>query len=198
MFKITWEEPMRFAKLFLYLSIAMGLSGCASVRVSQDYDVASDFSRYQNFEWAFEVQPQTGDVRVDNPLLDARIRKAVEQALVNKGFRRADKEPPDFTVAYQMVVQSKIESSPVSIGVGTGFGIGSGSYGGIGVGSPNVDSYDEGLLIIDFTDAKNGDLFWRGTGSKRLTRQSDPLKTTEEVYTVVDKILAQYPPSAKN
>lgn len=188
---------MRFAKLIFFLSIVMGLSGCASVQVSQDYDVASDFSRYQTFDWAFGVQPKTGDIRVDNPLLDARIRKAVEQALAGKGLRQADKSPPDFTVTYQMVVQSRIESSPVSIGVGTGFGIGSGSYGGVGVGSSSVDSYDEGILIIDFTDAKNGDLFWRGTGSKRLKQQSDPLKTTEEVNAVVDKTLAQYPPSVK-
>ena len=189
---------MHFLGLIVYLWIATVLSGCASVRVSQDYDVASDFSQFQTFGWASEAQPKTGDIRTDNPLLDARIRKAVEQALVGKGLRQVDKEIPDFTAAYRLVVQSKIESSPVSIGVGTGFGIGSGSYGGIGVGTSNVESYDEGLLIIDFTDTKNGDLIWRGTGSKRLPRQSDPQRTTEEVNSLVDKILAQYPPSPKN
>ena len=188
---------MHYVRLIFYLWIATVMSGCAGVRVSQDYDVASDFSQYQTFGWASEAQPETGDIRIDNPLLDARIRKAVEQALIGKGIRQVDKETPDFTAAYRLVVQSRIESSPVSIGVGTGFGIGSGSYGGIGVGSSNVESYDEGLLIIDFTDTRNGDLIWRGTGAKRLARHSDPQKTTQEVYTLVDKILAQYPPAAK-
>jgi hypothetical protein len=188
---------MYYVRLIVYLWIATALSGCASVRVSQDYDVASDFSQFQTFGWSSDAQPKTGDIRTDNPLLDARIRKAVEQALVGKGLRQVDKGTPDFTAAYRLAVQPKIDSSPVSIGVGTGFGIGSGSYGGIGVGTSNVESYDEGLLIIDFTDTKNGDLIWRGTGSKRLTRHSDPQKTTEEVYSLVDKILEQYPPTTK-
>lgn len=188
---------MHYVRLMVCLWLATALSGCASVRVNQDYDVASDFSQFQTFGWASEAQPKTGDIRTDNPLLDARIRKAVEQALAGKGLRQVNNETPDFTAAYRLAVQSKIESSPVSIGVGTGFGIGSGSYGGIGVGTSNVESYDEGLLIIDFTDTNNGDLIWRGTGSMRLARHSDPQKTTEDVNRLVDKILAQYPPKAK-
>ena len=186
---------MRFVKLFFYLSIALWLGGCTSIRVSQDYEVASDFSRYRTFEWAQAAQPNTGDIRVDNPLLDARIRKAVERVMLGRGFHQADAKASDFRVAYRLVIQSRIESSPVSVGVGTGFGIGSGSYGGVGVGSTRIDSYEEGMLIIDFTDTNTGDLFWRGTGSKRLSRQSDPLNTTEVVNSVVDKILAQFPPS---
>lgn len=185
------------AIIVLHLCIALVLNACTSVRVNQDYDVASDFTRFQTYRWANDVQPKTGDPRVDNPLLDNRIRKAVEQVLAGKGLRRSDKDASDFTVAYNLVIQSRIESSPVSIGVGTGFGIGSGSFGGVGVGTSNVDSYDEGLLIIDFTDDGNGELIWRGTGSKRLSGPSDPLKTTEIVNTIVEKILAQYPPTTK-
>jgi hypothetical protein len=185
------------AILALHLFIALALSGCTSVRVNQDYDVASDFTRFQTYRWTEETQPHMGDPWVDNPLLDNRIRQAIEQVLAGKGFRRSGKEATDFTVAYRLVIQSRIESSPVSIGVGTGFGIGSGSFGGIGVGTSSVDSYDEGTIIIDFTDSNSGDLIWRGTGSKRLSRQSDPQKTTEIVNAVVEKILAQYPPSPK-
>ena len=188
---------MQYVTLVCTLCIAALLSACSSVRVSQDYDAASDLSQFQTFKWASEVQPKSGDIRVDNPLLDVRIRKAVEQALAGKGLRRSDSQTADFTVAYKLLIQSKVGSSPVSVGVGTGFGIGSGSFGGIGVGTPTVDSYEEGLLIIDFTDAVNGDLFWRGTGSKRLPKSPDPQKTTEEVNELVNTILAQYPPSTK-
>jgi len=60
-----------------------------------------------------------------------------------------------------------------------------------------VDSYEEGLLVINIDDTKTGQLIWRGAGTRRLGWQSDPAKNTEEVNTFVDKVLAQFPPSSK-
>jgi hypothetical protein len=191
------EEPMRIVKLATYLFILVTLGGCAGVRVSQDYEPGTDFAVYKTFDWKLADQPQTGDIRIDNPLLDGRIRKAVELALVAKGLRKTDRASADFLVEYSLAVQAKIDSSPVSIGTGFGIG-GGGSFGGIGVGTPVVDSYEEGLLVINLYDAKTEQLIWRGSGTRRLGWQSDPAKSTEEVNTLVDKVLAQYPPSSKN
>ena len=188
---------MHIVKQAFYLLIVLTLGGCAGVRVSQDYEPGTDFATYKAFDWKSAVQQQTGDIRIDNPLLDGRIRNAVQLALVAKGYRKTDQVSANFLVAYSLTVQDKIDSSPVS--VGTGFGIGGGgSFGGIGVGTPVVDSYEEGLLVINLYDTKTGQLFWRGSGTRRLGWQSDPAKNTEEVNTLVDKILTQYPPSSKN
>jgi hypothetical protein len=167
--------------------------GCSGVQVGQDYEPGSDFSKLKTFGWKTDVQPKTGDVRVDNPLLDERIRRAVEYELSTKGFRKATKNSPDFLAAYDYSIRQRVESS--SVGIGTGFGIGSGgSFGGIGVSTPAGDAYDEGLLVIDFTDPKTGDLLWRGTGSKRVSRQSNPQQTTVDVNVAVEKVLSQFPP----
>jgi hypothetical protein len=187
---------MRIVKLAFYLSIVVTLGGCAGPRVNQDYEPGTDFSAYRSFAWQSAVQPPTGDIRVDNPLLDGRIRKAVERALAAKEFRKTDQGSADFLVAYSLAVQSKVDSSPVSIGTGFGIG-GGGSFGGIGVGTPVVDSYEEGLLVINLYDTKTEQLIWRGSGTRRLGWQSDPAKNTEEVNALVDKILAQYPPPSK-
>ncbi|MCK4534104.1 MAG: hypothetical protein KAT81_01160 [Syntrophobacterales bacterium] len=50
------------------------VSGCSDIKISQDYDPAKDFSGLKTYAWQFEIQAKTDDVRMDNPLLNARIR----------------------------------------------------------------------------------------------------------------------------
>jgi len=184
---------MRIVKPAFYLWIVVILGGCAGLRVNQDYEPGTDFSAYRTFGWKSAVQPPTGDIRLDNPLLDGRIRKAVERALTGNGYLEIDQAGADFLVEYRLTVQPKIYSPSVSIG--TGFGIGSGgSFGGIGVGIPVGGSYEEGVLVIDLYDAKTGLLFWRGSGPGELNWQSGPEKSAEEINALVDKVLAQFPP----
>jgi hypothetical protein len=187
---------MHIVKLAFSLLIVIALEGCANVRVSQDYEPGTNFAAYKTFDWKSAVQPQTGDIRIDNPLLDGRIRKAVESVLIAKSYRKADQVSANFLVDYNLAVRAIVDSSPVSIGTGFGIG-GGGSFGGIGVGTPVVDSYEEGLLVINLYDTKGGQLIWRGSGTRRMGWQLDPAKNTEEVNTLVDKILAQFPPSLK-
>ena len=184
---------MRIVKPAFYLLIVVILGGCAGLRVNQDYEPGTDFSAYRTFGWKSAVQPPTGDIRLDNPLLDGRIRKAVERALTGNGYREMDRGRADFLVEYSLTVQPKIFSPSVSIG--TGFGIGSGgSFGGIGVGTPLGSSYEERVLLIDFHDGKTGLLIWRGAGAGEMNWQSGPEKNAEEINALVDKVLAQFPP----
>ncbi len=117
--------------------------------------------------------------------------------LVNMGYRRVVQGPHDFKVGYSYAVRTTLDSSPVS--VGTGFGIGGGNtFGGVGIGIPVVgQNYDEGLLVIDFTDFQHGNLLWRGTGTHRISMRSTPEEITMAVNTLVEKVLAQIPISRK-
>jgi hypothetical protein len=184
---------MRIGRPAFYLLIVVILGGCAGLRVNQDYEPGTDFSAYRTFGWKSAVQPQAGDIRIDNPLLDGRMRKAVERALTGNGYREIDQASADFLVEYSLTIQPKIYSPSLSIG--TGFGIGSGgSFGGFSIGAPVGDSYEEGVLVIDFYDAKTGLLIWRGSGASDLNWQSGPAEKAEEINTLVDKVLAQFPP----
>ncbi len=188
---------MRTVKLMLLLTMILILGGCAGIKVNQDYDPGTDFSKFRAFTWKSETQPKTGDVRIDNPLLDTRIRKAIDMTLVNMGYRRVVQGPHDFKVGYSYAVRTTLDSSPVS--VGTGFGIGGGNtFGGVGIGIPVVgQNYDEGLLVIDFTDFQHGNLLWRGTGTHRISMRSTPEEITVAVNALVEKVLAQIPISGK-
>ena len=57
-----------------------------------------------------------------------------------------------------------------------------------------VQEYDEGMLVIDITDTKTKDLLWRGTATRRISRQATPEETTQTVNEMVGKTLAQFPP----
>jgi hypothetical protein len=188
-------EIMRIIKMMLFLIIITALAGCARVRVSQDYDPEIDFSRLNSFTWASETQPKVGDIRVDNPLLDSRIRKAIDEKLINMGYRKAAAGLPDFRVGYILNIETRYGSS--SVGIGTGFGIGGGStFGGVGVGTPiGGRSYEELALAIDFTDPQQGDLLWRGTGTRQAGTQATPEELSNEVLDLVENVLEQLPVS---
>lgn len=188
---------MRRCMVLIVFALFGFLWGCQSVQVSQDYDLSKDFSSLKTYGWQTKSQPKTGDIRVDNPLLDARIRAAINDSLSKKGYQRIPEERPDFHVAYKYQVGSKIESDNVGVGVGFGWG-GRSRFGGIGVDSGrHISEYDEGVLVIDLTGASNGDLLWRGTGTARVDRHSTPEEITKWVNEAVERILSQFPPLPK-
>ena len=183
--------------LFLFILLIVAAGGCSGIKVSQDYDLGKVLPVMKTYQWKTTTQAQTGDVRVDNPLLDARIRKAVDRAFSEKGFQKVTAGTPDFEVGYQFSISKKIQSDDLR----TGFGFGMGSYGrhgGVAISTGStVTQYDQGLLVIDLTDVKSGDLLWRGNGTHRLPEHIDPEKTEKIVKEIVEKILAQFPPEPK-
>jgi len=118
---------------FIILTMLFIFWGCSTLKVSQDYDLKANLSGLKTYAWQSKTHKETGDVRVDNPLLHSRIRSAVDFYLLGKGYRKVSQGAPDFYVKYQYSVRSKIESDNLDGGVG--FGIGTyGRHGGIGVG----------------------------------------------------------------
>ena len=192
---------MRKYKPIIIIVLLFVVFGCSSIKVSQDYDPAKDFSGLKTYAWQSETQAKTDDVRVDNPLLNARIRAAFDRSISRKGYQKVSDGTPDFHVSYQYTIRKTIGSDDVSTGIGFGiggFGHRSGAAGGIGIGTgSSVSEYDEGMLVIDFIDAGNGNLIWRGIGTRRVSMQSDPEKTITDINKTVDEILAQFPPKRK-
>ncbi len=178
--------------LFLMLMI-LSISACSSVKVSQDYDMDKPLPELKTYQWLTAAQAKTGDVRVDNPLLNERIRGAVDRVFAQKGFQQASAGPPDFLVAYQFTITQQIKSDDVRGGVG--FGVGSyGRRGGVAISTGGtVTTYDEGLLVIDLTDSQ-GILLWRGRGTRYLPAHTNPEKSEKIYNEMVAKILEQFPP----
>ena len=181
---------------YISLLLILTISACSSVTVSQDYDLDKPLPLLLNYQWQTAAQAKTGDVRMDNPLLNERIRRAVDRVFTQKGFQKAAAGTPDFLVAYQFSISQKIQSDDVRGTVG--FGVGSnGRHGGMAIGTGGtVTTYDEGLLVIDVT-VSQGTLLWRGRGTRHLSTHDSPEKTEKIYNELVEKILEQFPPGAK-
>ena len=179
--------------------MALLLAGCSGVTVSQDFDPATAFDGLETFAWASKTQAETGDPRIDNPLRDKRIRAAVERVLTQKGFVPADGAPASFLIRYQYLLRRRVDSA----GGGPSFGVGVGSVGSrgsIAMGTSTggaIREVDEGSLIIDFVDPETDALLWRGTGTQTFREYQDPARTTRDIDTLVERVLAQFPPTVQ-
>jgi hypothetical protein len=164
------------------------------VQVSQDYLPDAPFLELKTYQWQSEKQKSTGDARVDNPLLNNRIRTAINQFLGEQGFRLLSEGKPDFYISYHYSIRSKIESSDTGGGVGFGFGS-FGRFGGIGINTgQEIREYDQAALLIDFLKPQSNDLIWRGTGTRRVNQHATPEESTKTVNEMVAQILKQFPP----
>ena len=184
--------PLKSRRLGLFLLFI--ITACSPVQVSQDYTPGVNLNGLRSYAWHYDQQEKTGDIRIDSPLIDTRIRTAIDETLAARGYRRTSRDQADFHVAYQYAIRAKLRSDNVQTSIGFGFG----SYGhhsGIGVSTgTDVSNYDEGLLIIDILDARDGSALWRGKGTRQVFIHTEPERMTEQINETVHKILDQFPP----
>ena len=182
---------MRSLYRTILLLTALTLGGCSTVEVSQDYDVHADLSHYGTWQWRDAVQPKTGDIRADNPLLDKRIRRAVANHFAGRHFDETT-ETPEIFLSYHLTIERKINSDTTYSSVGVG-GFYYPWYGGIGT-ETRIWQYDESRLTIDIEDARTGELVWRGVGVYRFKDYKTPQEAEAAIQQTVDRILQQFPP----
>ncbi len=178
----------------LFILAVLVFTGCAIVQVSQDYDPQADIPRYGTWQWRDPVQGATGDIRIDNPLLDRRIRHAVENHLTGRNMVQAQVRP-DLFLSYHLTIEQNIQSDSYysTVGVGSFYHP---WYGGIGT-ETRIRQYDQGRLTIDIHSADTGALIWRGVGVFRARTHDTPEAAAEATHSIVDKILFQFPPGAR-
>jgi hypothetical protein len=185
-----WIQRSRLRYTVL-LCMSVLVSACGT-SVNVDYDPSTDFSTIRTFK--LEPQPTrvSDDPRIDSPLMQQRVVKAIGDKLKEKGLRETS--PADVRVTYRIDVKQEIESS--SSGVSVGVGTYSRNVGvGFGYGFPasDVESYDWATLTIDL-QRPNGELLWRGSDRRRLYSGSTPEKNNRQVNDLVDDILEKFPP----
>ena len=161
------------------------------VRVGQDYEPQTDFSRYKSFDWAAVPQEKAAASSWGSPFVAKRVHAAVESFLSQNGYPKSSDGKPDFLVNVQLAVITMVEVDRSLEG-----GPGHRMFGDSAFETV-ITEYDEGTLIIDFLDAGTQKLFWRGTGTRRINQSSSPQKSAETINRWVSEILKQYPPKTK-
>ncbi len=183
---------MRAFAIVMTCLVVLVLSACTSVKVNQDYDPQVDLTRHGTWQWRDPIQPPTGDIRTDNPLLDQRIRRAIANHLNARNISYTDTQP-DLLLSYHLVIEQKIQSDTYHTSVGVGR-YHHPWYGGLGT-ETRVRQYDQSRLTIDILAADTNSLIWRGVGTYRPKAHKTPQDAAAAMQTIIDKILAQFPPA---
>ena len=174
---------MKKITTFILLMVAMGLTSCASVSVTTDYDSQADFSAMKTFAFFKEGVDKVPISDLDKK----RILRAIEQNLKAKGMTLS--EQPDFLVNIFTRERENVDvydNSPYYWGWGWGWGP---FWGGANY---NVSRSTEGVLYIEIIDAKKRELIWQGKGAGELPRSVE--RKEEAIQNFVNKILEKYPP----
>lgn len=172
-------------RAFLAAGVLAAILGCGSgIQTSADYDSKAYFSKLKSWAW-FEGPPQA---RID-ALTDTRIRTAIEEDLVLRGYPKVEAAKADFLVEYHASVDNRLEVRPNVTVVGYDW-----NYDYIESKTSETYTYDIGTLVLDFVYPKKGKLFWRGTAKGAVNPLGTPEERTARVQQAVALILDQYPP----
>jgi hypothetical protein len=169
---------MRYRITFLVFLLMVAATGCASVRVSHDYDREVDFSGLRTYGWM--KKPESPGDRVQasvekSSLLEKRIKDAVNLELEAKGLKE-DPIDPDFLVAYRTSARETVRSSQ-TYWSGTRF-----------------QEYQEGSLVLDFVNPENGELLWRGVARETIDPHVSPKRMEKTIRDAVKTVLKKFPP----
>jgi hypothetical protein len=179
---------MLMKNTMLALAICIAMVGCAApLTVTYDYDTAADFAALKTFNW----MPATGNAAADE-LLVKKIRNTVDAQLQAKG-RIVAADNPNFLIAMQLSGKTTYGGST---GVGVSVGIPVGRAGRISVGGGKSKAHEtkEGMLVLDFVDAKTKSLLWRATASAAVSPAGSPEEQQQRINEAITEMLAHFPP----
>lgn len=187
----------------LIFAFAAGLASCSTVQVETNYDKETNFSRFKTFRWVEAPPVSVGDPRIDDSVLQARVRLAVNRELEEKGFKRVDSGDADMLVNYLVTVEEKMTGQNVNdkygYSPGTGWTQGerqgwSWGLGGYDAPSVPVTYYEEGSVIIDMIDPATKRLIWRGSARTVVNADSDDETRRQRLNDAIRRVLAEFPP----
>lgn len=181
---------MRRTLPFALAALALTLSGCSGIKVQTDYDPAAipSFQRYKTYAWL--PDPTGGDRRVQNEIVAARIRSAVDNELTRKGYTLATTGTPDFMIGWFVSLDGRMDVSQLN----TYYGYGWGPWYGAAYGNTYVRYYEEGVLVLDIVDVRSNQLAWRGSAQTEVDRTRPESERAQLVNSAVKKVLERFPP----
>jgi hypothetical protein len=164
----------------------MLLAGCANWTVRSESHPAAPLAAYRTYEWAIPETTPEGD-----RLVDQRVRERVVAELARRGMvPAAPGQQPDFYVDYSVGSGPRVQQVAHSFALGTDVG---GSGATVLPPAPTLTRfvYTEQALVLDFVDARSGQVFWRGYASYVVDRP--PEVATNRTSEAVGRILRKYP-----
>lgn len=179
---------MNVLRVLPLLILIFWLTACASPKVEQDYNPDTDFDRdWARYDWRGSQSQVPG---YDAP----RLKRTAEQALTVQGYQ-FDSDNPDFLVDISALTRAATGGGK-SLGLSIGLPVG--RHGSVGIGgskSLGDQQRQEGVIIVDLTEAESGQLLWRGSASG-IPLKDFELGRQDQLQQTLERLLAQFPPES--
>ena len=147
----------------------------------------TDFTQFHTFDWGPSGALSTGDPRLDNnPFFHDYFRRAVEERLIAKGFRKASSGSPDLLFHYHATMSQSFDVSEAALGYA--------DCGGEHDCEPRVAEYEAGTLVLDVMDASTRRVVWRGSARQSVDGLIDNQDWMEKYITKsVARMMERFP-----
>lgn len=179
---------------FFPILLGLLLTACSGFAVHYDYDARAGYSNYKTFDWYAASRYAKDQAKgVSNPLMDRRVKNAVEKELTTRGYTLEAKADPDFLVTYYPVYRERRYATATHVGWGF-----RPWYGGMGTTVVRENIYKEGTIVLEIVDFKSNQLVWKSAAEGALTGLENPEDADEVVSQAVHQMLDHFPPLRKN
>lgn len=180
----------------LLLPLALLVTACSSYSVKTDYDRSAPYASYKTFDWyAASARAKAQARGTENPIMDRRVKAAVERELAAKGYKLETRAEPDFLVTYYPVYRNRKSHVRTTVGVGLG---GWRRPWGYGVGTRFTTGealhWKEGTIVLEVVDGKSNQLVWQAVAEGALTGLDHPEEAEAQVAKAVKDLLERFPP----
>ena len=165
------------------------LAGCSSISLETEHDPSASFEGRKSFAWLVGPR-ETGDARVDDPTVQARIKETIETALAEQGYKGTTAEKADFFVSYKARINQEIETWQTTMNLPYGWRSAMGPRKTVTA----VHEVEEGTLILDIVDPASRNLIWRGIASAAIDRRKSPEERRARLRRAVSMLLDRFPP----
>ena len=179
------------ARRFVLLPAAFLLAGCATVKVTTDYDPAARFGKYRTYVLA--PAPHGEGL---SAMSEAALRAALRVNLSARGIEERASGQPDMEIVRHVFKERHLTAQQYAsrgYGPGASWPDRDGRYA-IWAGAPadftNPGAYADGALVLDFVDRRTRMLLFRGAGRGAA---GDRKSSTKVIEDAVAKIVAGLP-----
>ncbi len=182
---------MRFAHTLITLAAVYTVTACSSTRIQTDFDHQADFTSFATFAWQ-QARDDRGPTDGPSQIVDGRIRRAIADNLIAKGYRESAAGEADLLVAYYTTLGTHTWLHT------SGWGWGWGPYRWYDYGYwpgwswTTAHTVLEGTVIVDIIDRSKNQLVWRGVSTRALGRKST---SEEKINGSMARLLVGFPPA---
>lgn len=173
------------------VALSLLISACSiAPRVNTDFDTTASFDHLKSFAFA----PEHASTETVTTLLNKRVKDAVIRTLTSQGHTLVNESDADFLVAFHTSFEKRIDVDTYYETWGIRPFWWYGPYHRAHVPTTRIKEYTVGTLVVDIIDAKAKTVVWSSSAANTVSKQLSPQEREAKVNTVVQAMLAEFPP----